>query len=158
MKLYTVYFTQCLPLSLDEAWAFFSTPKNLAEITPSWLRFEILSEVPDEIHSGLMITYRIRPIAGIPLRWVTEITEVEAQHRFIDEQRSGPYRLWQHTHAFNAIPGGVKMQDLVLYAPKPPLLSGIVNALFVQRQVQRIFRFRKRVLAERFGEMVCPEG
>jgi ligand-binding SRPBCC domain-containing protein len=157
MKLHTLNFTQCLPISLDEAWSFFSTPLNLAEITPSALGFEILSDIPETIYPGLIIQYRIRPVAGIPMRWVTEIAEVEERHLFTDVQRSGPYRLWRHTHEFSTIAGGVRMQDTVRYAPKPSLFGGIINALFVRDQLENIFEYRKRVLENRFGELICPD-
>ena len=153
MKLYTLDFTQCLPISLEEAWTFFSDPRNLARITPDSLSFNVTSEIPDGIYLGLIITYIIRPILGIPVRWVTEITQVEEHCRFVDEQRFGPYRFWHHTHLFSEMNGGVKLRDLVHYSPKPALLGGLVNTLWVSKQLQNIFEYRRKILQSIFGEV-----
>ncbi|MGZ8244580.1 SRPBCC family protein [Methylomagnum sp.] len=103
MKIYRLHRTQFLPINLEEAWSFFSTPRNLEEITPPFLNFEITSETPDDIYSGLIITYRIAAVAGVPMTWVTEIKHVEPLSRFVDEQRIGPFRFWYHEHRFRAV-------------------------------------------------------
>lgn len=77
MKIYTLKRRQILPITLEEAWPFFSTPHNLEQITPAFLNFHITSTVPDEIYNGLIITYRIAAVARIPMAWVTEIKHVE---------------------------------------------------------------------------------
>ena len=96
MKTYCIRRHQTLPTDLDQAWRFFSDPANLSLITPPWLNFTITSGVPDAIYPGLIISYRIRPIGGVAVPWVSEITHVQAPHYFVDEQRSGPYRFWHH--------------------------------------------------------------
>jgi len=90
--------SQITPASLENAWDFFSNPRNLARITPPELDFTILTALPDRIYAGIMIEYRVRPILGIPARWVTEITHVDPGKSFVDEQRIGPYRIWHHEH------------------------------------------------------------
>jgi len=103
-------------VSVDTAWRFFSDPRNLAAITPPQLGFELRSSPPPEIYPGLMIVYRVRPLVGIPVTWVTEITHVTRQDYFIDEQRSGPYRIWHHEHHFTEKAGGTLVSDQVKYA------------------------------------------
>ena len=56
MKVHCLRREQFLPISLDEAWPFFSTPRNLEAITPDFLRFRITSAVPDETYSGLILS------------------------------------------------------------------------------------------------------
>ena len=151
--MFTLEFEQNLPLTPQQAWDFFSNPRNLAEITPAHLQFEITSAVPDKIYPGLIITYRIRPFLALPLNWVTEITHAQEPVRFIDEQRSGPYRFWHHTHTFLPVDGGIRMTDLVHYCPKPPLFSRFVNMVIVKQQLERIFTYRRETLTGMFGHL-----
>src|SRR5690348_16071799 len=100
MAIYTLRRTQIIRASLRECWDFFSNPGNLQKITPPSLGFEVKSDLPDSIYPGLMIEYRVSPLAGIKLSWLTEIVHVDAPHHFVDEQRVGPYKLWHHEHFF----------------------------------------------------------
>lgn len=146
-------FVQCLPISLDEAWDFFSSPKNLALITPEALNLVPITELPEEMYPGVFISYKVKPVLGIPLTWVTEITHIKEKVYFIDEQRLGPYQTWHHQHHFKAIEGGVEMTDILDYrAPFGPL-GILANAVFIRGQVRGIFNFRNQRLTELFGEM-----
>jgi len=156
MTLFKLETIQCFPIDINQAWDFFSNPRNLRAITPSHLGFEITSELPNKAYPGLIITYRIKPLFNIPVNWVTEITKVSEPEYFVDEQRFGPYLFWHHTHFFEPIDGGVKMRDQVYYYPKPPILGGLINALIVKRQLNQIFDYRRNSLVERFGELPCP--
>jgi ligand-binding SRPBCC domain-containing protein len=157
MRLHTIREKQTLNLSLPGAWTFFSNPRNLSLLTPPSLGLELGTDQPQEMHPGMILTYRIRPLLGIPMRWVTEITHVVPLRMFVDEQRFGPYRFWHHLHLFREAPGGVEMEDLVHYAlPFGPLGRG-VNAFITARQVRKIFEFRRLFLDRSFGE-VPPTG
>ena len=103
-----------LPVSIDEAWDFFSSAKNLARITPPEMDFKILSTLDEkEIYEGMIIDYIVRPVFGIPLKWQTEIINVNKPHSFADRQLKGPYKIWEHTHTFLEVDGGVLMHDVV---------------------------------------------
>ena len=106
MKIHRLESEQWLPISLQEAWDFFSVPGNLDRITPEDMSFEILSGEKEPTFAGQIITYRIRPFLGIPMNWVTEITQAVSGSHFIDEQRFGPYRFWHHLHRFSEKDGG----------------------------------------------------
>jgi len=155
MSVYTLKRVQRLPISLEQAWEFFSSPKNLKEITPAHLGFVIHSdpEFIREMYSGQVITYTVKPVLGIPLFWMTEITHVENGKFFVDEQRVGPYALWHHQHHFKPIPGGVEMTDLVHYRLPLGFLGDIAHAIFVRRQLQQIFDYRWNKLEAVFGKM-----
>lgn len=155
MAVYSLKRIQKLPISLQQAWDFFSAPANLKEITPDYMGFEIRSD-PDflqKMYAGQIITYTVRPVLGIPLFWMTEITHVEPGKFFVDEQRVGPYALWHHQHHFREIPGGVEMTDLVHY--KLPLgpLGDFAHGLFVKHQLNAIFNYRYQILEKRFGRL-----
>jgi len=147
-----LYFTQQLPISLDEAWSFFSNPANLKEITPARMGFVVTSRHHGEkMYPGQIIRYIVKPVLGIPLKWCTEITHVEDKKYFIDEQRFGPYAFWHHQHHFTAVEGGVLMEDILNYKVPLGFLGDIVDSLFVKNEVEGIFTYRKKVLTERFG-------
>ena len=100
----------------------------------------------------MIITYRIRPVLGIPITWVTEITHVQEPSHFVDEQRFGPYRFWHHKHLFKATKDGVEMEDIVDYAMPLGPLGSIPHALLIRKRLEGIFDYRERVLKELFGE------
>lgn len=152
MSSYCIKRTQFIPISLDEAWEFFSHPANLQKITPAHMNFRVLNNsFSDTMYAGQIITYKVSPIAGVPLFWMTEITHVVDKQYFVDEQRFGPYALWHHTHRFKLVAGGVEMTDIVHY--KLPLgpLGQFAHWLFVKKQVEEIFNYRKVAVEKLFG-------
>ncbi len=145
--------TQRLPISIEQAWDFFSNPKNLCEITPPLLSLQVTCEIPEKMHPGMIVTYRVRPFLKIPFTWVTEITHVVKPHLFVDEQRFGPYRFWHHQHHFREVDGGIEIKDIVHYALPFGPLSRLANALIVRRRLEEIFGHRKESLARKFGTL-----
>jgi ligand-binding SRPBCC domain-containing protein len=149
VPIYILQRSQTVAMSLEQCWRFFSNPGNLARITPPSLGFRVESELPDEIHAGLMIRYTVSPLFGIPMSWLTEITRVEKPHYFVDEQRVGPYRLWHHEHFFRALDSSqTEVRDLVHYVPPLGPLGAVLNRLLVRPQLERIFDFRTKQLAD----------
>ena len=137
-----------LPQKLARVFSFFADAGNLDVITPPWLRFEILTPRPIEMRVGTLIDYRLR-LRGLPLRWRSEITAWDPPHRFVDEQRRSPYRLWQHEHTFAERDGGTLVGDHVRYA----VFGGVViERLFVRRDVTNIFTYRQEQLAMLFRQ------
>jgi len=149
MKLHLLEARQNLPVSIAEAWEFFSDAGNLARITPPSLGFEVTSAPAERMYAGMIITYRVRPLFGVPVGWVTEITHVDEPHRFVDEQRFGPYRFWHHQHLFREIEGGVEARDIVHYALPPG--GGAVRRMLVAPRLREIFAYRRDVLERTFG-------
>lgn len=146
MRVFTLQTELWLPRPRAEVFSFFAEARNLEAITPSWLRFEVLTPAPIAMRAGALIDYRLR-IHGIPLRWRTEITVWQPPERFIDVQRRGPYLLWEHTHTFEERDGDTRCVDHVRYRPRG---GALVHWLFVRRDVQSIFRFRQQRLAALF--------
>ncbi len=140
-----------LPISREEAWAFFSSPSNLDSITPDDLGFQITSPPEPQMYEGQIITYRVRIAPGVNMTWVTEIKSVQEGTAFVDEQRFGPYRFWHHRHSFEDVPGGVLMRDKVHYGLPFGPFGDIAHAMFVRRKLQWIFNSRREILASRFG-------
>lgn len=152
MKVYTLKFTQRLPISIAEAWDFFSSPGNLAKITPS-MGFHITSPIDDEqkMYPGILIGYKITPLFGIKMDWLTEITHIEHQRYFIDEQRFGPFALWHHQHHFEAVTRGVEMTDILNYAIPFGFIGQIAHSMLVKDRIMEIFNYRQKKVDELFG-------
>ena len=151
MKLYRLHTIQDLPISKDQAWDFLSNPKNLKTITPDYMGFNILSGADRKMFPGQIIQYIVTPVAGIPTKWVTEITHVKEGEYFVDEQRFGPYALWHHKHFIESIPGGVRMEDIVDYKLPFGILGQLVHPILVKPKLKEIFEYRKQKLIELFG-------
>ncbi len=140
-----------IPVPHNVAWDFFSSPLNLREITPAELDFRVITKVPEKIHPGLMIEYRVRPVLGIPMPWLTEITHVREPYYFVDEQRLGPYRIWHHEHFLEPIgPEATRVRDLVHYVLPISPLGDIVHPWVVAPQLKKIFDYRKQKLEKIF--------
>ncbi len=143
-----------LPVPPAELFSYFAEAGNLDAITPPWLHFRILTPTPFEIREGVLIEYRLR-LHRIPLRWCTRINVWRPPHEFVDEQISGPFRQWVHEHTFEAVQGGTLTRDHVRYAAP---LDFLLHRWFVRPDIERIFRFRARMLRTRFGGSRAAAG
>lgn len=153
MSTHVLKRTQRIPIGIADAWAFFSDARNLAKLTPPEFGFELLTPQPDRLHPGLIIRHRMRPLFGVPVIWISEITIVDEPHLFTDEQKSGPFRSWQHEHRFIEISGGTEVVDTVAYALPFGPLGGAAHALFARRMLERYFDYRRRAVENLFGSM-----
>lgn len=152
MAVYSIKAVQKIPVSLTEVWDFFSDHANLQRISPAHMKLRVISKHHGStVYPGQVIEYKIKPLLGISLYWMTEITHVEYQKLFVDEQRYGPFSLWHHQHHFAAIPGGVQMTDIIHYKNPLWMLGDLANTLFVKKQLEDIFRFRESKVEELFG-------
>jgi ligand-binding SRPBCC domain-containing protein len=152
MKVYQLKKTQKMPITLEQAWDFFSTPINLQEITPKYMGFIIKTDLKGvKMYPGQIINYTVTPVLGIPMNWTTEITHVKDFEYFVDEQRFGPYALWHHKHFFKQIEGGVEMTDIVDYAIPFGFLGRIANSIMVKTKLEEIFQYRFKKVEELFG-------
>ena len=151
-KVYSLRTVQRMPVDIDTAWNFFSKPDNLEDITPADLGFKVISKHHETImYPGQIIEYKVSPLFGIPLYWMTEITHVEDRKFFVDEQRYGPYSLWHHQHHFKSIEGGVEMTDIVHYKLPMWFLGDIINSILIKNQLKKIFDYRYKKITELFG-------
>ena len=151
MSEYLFKTEQFLPIGISQAWNFFSSPKNLALITPPDLDFKIVT-IPDEsnIYEGMIIDYKVRPLLGIRVNWKTEIFDVQKPVLFSDRQIKGPYRLWEHKHVFIEKDNGILMTDEVRYRLPFSLLGRLTHFLVVRRKIEKIFAYRRNILQKIF--------
>ena len=149
-RIHTLYRDQIVDTDLATAWEFISSPKNLDAITPDDLSFEIVTEIPEKMHNGLLIEYRV----GIPLlgkqTWLTELKHIREQHSFVDEQRIGPYKIWYHYHEITEVAGGIRFVDRINYALPCGPFGAIAHGLYVRNKLAHIFNFREQALRKCF--------
>jgi ligand-binding SRPBCC domain-containing protein len=141
---------QWLPISLEQAWDYFSNPANLAELTPPSMGMDLLS-APEDLHVGQILRHRVRALPGIFMTWVSEITAIDPGRGFVDEQRRGPFAFWRHQHVLEPENGGVRVRDVIDYSPGFWVFGDLANWIYVRGHLQRTFDFRRRVLAAKFG-------
>ena len=149
--MYQFKTTQKLNISINEAWSFLSNPKNLKDITPKYMRFDIISGDDKKMFPGQIIEYILTPVFNIPFKWVTEITHVKQKKYFVDEQRFGPYSFWHHKHFIKEVEDGVIMEDIVHYKLPLGIIGRLAHRLFVRNKVEEIFSFRRKKLDSLFN-------
>lgn len=151
MKVYTKKTEQIVNASIEDCWSFFSSPKNLQKITPANMGFKITEFDESPMYAGQIIQYKVTPLFGIPLSWMTVITVVKKNHYFVDEQHFGPYQLWHHKHFFEATENGTKMTDLIHYALPLGFIGRLMNRFIVEKKLNEIFDYRTVKINEMFN-------
>jgi ligand-binding SRPBCC domain-containing protein len=153
MGFYQLHKTQKIPATIEQVWDFISSPANLKKITPEYMGFHITSKLLSEkMYPGMIISYKVSPVMGIKMTWVTEITQVKEKVYFVDEQRVGPYSMWHHEHKIESVEGGVLMTDIVSYKPPFGFLGSIANSILIKKQLKEIFDYRKVAMERMFGK------
>jgi ligand-binding SRPBCC domain-containing protein len=143
MRVHLLERSQRVEVPVDRAFAFYASAANLEPLTPPWLHFHLLTPQPLELEAGALLDYRLR-LHGLPIRWQTRIESWEPPHRFLDTQARGPYALWEHSHEFE--PDGEAasvIHDQVRYALPLGPLGDLAQRLFVRRDLERIFDYRR---------------
>jgi ligand-binding SRPBCC domain-containing protein len=149
MKIHTLVRRQAVPVPLDRVYPFFEDAHNLARMTPPEMGFAILTPGPIEMREGALIDYVVR-IGPLPMRWTTLITRYDAPRAFVDVQLKGPYSYWHHHHEFTPFDGGTEIADTIHYAIPFGPLGTVAHALFVRRQLERIFDYRMAFIKDIF--------
>jgi ligand-binding SRPBCC domain-containing protein len=141
--------SQRVEVPIDLAFAFYGDSDNLEPLTPPWLHFEVTTPRPLILKAGALLDYKLK-LHGVPVRWTTLIETWEPPLRFVDSQAKGPYSLWEHTHRFERDGDGATIiHDHVRYAIPLGPLGAIAHRLFVRRDLERIFDYRRDAVAER---------
>jgi ligand-binding SRPBCC domain-containing protein len=157
-RLHQLTRTQLVGRPIPEVFAFFADPSNLEALTPPFLHFRILTPMPIEMRPGAQLDYQLS-LFGVPVRWRTRITDWQPEKRFVDEQESGPYALWRHTHEFEARGSSTLIRDVVDYSEPLGPVGTIAHLLFVRRTLDRIFDFRLEAIVRLLeGTKGSPEA
>ncbi len=151
MKIYQLYRQQQLNVNLNEAWEFFSSPYHLNDITPSFFHVSILSKVPENIYAGLMISYQMKAVFGIPMAWLSEISHCDEPRRFVYQQRIGPFKFWSHEVCLTETQNGVVIEDIMFYAMPMGWLGQLINRVLIASKLENIFDARRDYLHNKWG-------
>jgi ligand-binding SRPBCC domain-containing protein len=157
MKLERLHTIQRLPVQIEEAWDFFTSPKNVGLITPPWLDFRMISDPPEYLHPGTLVASEIRPVPGISIQWISEITHIRPPHFYITEQRVGPFKLWHHEHYFRVAEEGIEVEDIVYYGLYLGPVGSLAHDLYVRKKLHEVFTHRARAIEQRFGSIGRPK-
>ena len=154
MQIYQLYRRQELNMTVQEAWEFFSSPYNLNVITPDFFHVEITSKVPDKIYTGLMISYRMKSVFGIPMAWLSEICHCDEPKRFVYQQRIGPFKFWSHEVCLTEIDGGIVLEDIMFYAMPFGWLGKMLHRWLIADKLKQIFDTRRDYLQAKCNESI----
>lgn len=150
MGFYQFKRTQNIEKPIEDVWVFISDPSNLKVITPDYMGFDITSkDIASKMYAGMIISYKVSPLFGLKLNWVTEITHVKEKQYFVDEQRVGPYKIWHHQHILEASENGTLMTDIVSYKPPFGILGNLLNPI-IKSKLKEIFDYRSHVISNIF--------
>ena len=154
MKDLVLYREQLIPADIETAWSFFSSPENLEKITPPDMGFDVLTDVKNiKMFEGQIIDYVVRPMLGIPMKWRTEIRQVNEPFSFTDVQLKGPYSKWEHTHHFEQTENGTLMKDVIRYRVPFGPIGQLFNTLAIRRRLVHIFDFRQKIIYSVFDRI-----
>lgn len=151
MKIYQLYRQQALNMTVEDAWSFFSSPYHLNDITPDFFHVTITSKVPEKMYAGLMISYQMKAVFGIPMNWLSEVSHCDEQKRFVYEQRIGPFKFWSHEVCLTEQQNGILLEDIMFYAMPLGWLGQLVNSALIADKLKRIFDTRHAYLQSKFG-------
>jgi len=151
MKIYQLYRQQTLNMTLQEAWSFFSSPYHLNDITPDFFHVTITSKVPEKMYAGLMISYQMKAVFGIPMNWLSEVSHCDEPKRFVYEQRIGPFKFWSHEVCLTEQQNGILLEDIMFYAMPLGWLGQLINTVLIADKLERIFDTRHAYLQSKFG-------
>ncbi|MDP3331278.1 MAG: SRPBCC family protein [Methylococcaceae bacterium] len=151
MKIYQLYRRQPLNTTREEAWTFLSSPYHLNEVTPDFFNVEIISPVPDSIYAGLMISYRMKAVFGIPMAWLSEVSHCDVSQRFIYQQRVGPFKFLSHEVRLTETEDSIVLEDILFYAMPLSWLGQLTHSLLIEDKLKRIFDVRRDYLQRKWG-------
>jgi len=151
MKIYHLYRCQHLNLTIQEAWEFFSSPYNLNDITPDFFHVTITSHVPKRIYGGLLISYRMKAVFGIPMSWLSEVSHCDEPKRFVYQQCVGPFKFWSHEVCLTEHKNGIVLEDIMFYAMPWGWLGQIINLTLIAGKLERIFDRRRDFIQSKWG-------
>lgn len=153
MKVHSLSQEQKIPVPIDQAWEFFSSPRNLEAMTPPEMGFRIVSLPSEILYEGEIIEYSVKVLPGVWIPWVSEIKALQTGKSFVDDQISGPFKFWHHRHSFEETSGGTVVKDLIHYSVGFSFFGEIARVLVVTNQLEKMFKHRRLVLDEKFGKL-----
>ena len=148
--------TVVVPAAVEAVFAFFRVPANMLLLTPPELHLELVA-APPLLELGSRMEWKGRRW-GMTQRTTLEVTALAMGKLLIEEQRSGPFRQWQHAYRFEAVAEQTtQLLDEVTFEPPGGLLGQVVTTTMVLRELTAFFHHRnRRLLEEMAGRITSP--
>lgn len=83
---------------------------------------------------------------GVPIRMTSRVTKMDPPSCFADEQVTGPFRYFKHTHEFRTDGAWTVMTDRIEFAAPFGLIGRAVEAAFLARYMRRLIEIRNSYL------------
>jgi uncharacterized protein len=129
-----------------EVYAWHARQGAFAALTPWWAFTRVVREAPS-LDPGAQALVRVGP-GPFGILWLAEHTDNRPPREFSERQVRGPFRTWEHRHAFLAIPGQAHrslLRDELTYSLPMGALGVLADRLVVRPFLQRLFAFRHAV-------------
>jgi len=131
-----------MPISRERSFEYHARSGALQRLLPPFQAAAVVE--PGGIHDGERVVLRFGP-RWIGPRWVAVHRDYVEGRRFTDEQASGPFARWSHTHEcidHEVDPTRSVLEDRIEYALPAGRLGQALGGGLVRRMVERMFRFR----------------
>jgi uncharacterized protein (TIGR01777 family) len=135
-----------MPAPAAEVFAWHERPGALERLTPPWSPVRVL-EREGGIRNGRVVLGI--PVGPLTVRWVAQHRDYVAGRQFRDEQVSGPFARWIHTHTIE--PAGedeAMLEDRIEWALPGGPLGAWIGSASTRGLLDRLFTWRHRTTAE----------
>ena len=146
MESYRKESTIAAPAEVVFSWH--EAPDAFEKLTPPWEKVRIVERSAPGIQSGTRISLEMR-LGPFKQNWVAVHSHYEAGRMFRDEQVSGPFSSWVHTHVVE--PRGPNLSTLIddiRYQLPFGFIGQILGGWLVRRKLKRLFDYRHHVTRE----------
>lgn len=128
---------------VEKVWAFHSSAEALKILTPPWQEVRLVS-TDNTVREGALHVLETRKF-GLKLLWKARISEVTPPSGFRDTAEKSPFKRWTHRHDFLDEEGMTILRDTVEYEPPGWIFGGMLNALFIEEDIDKLFKYRHQM-------------
>ncbi|HVN09481.1 MAG TPA: TIGR01777 family oxidoreductase [Patescibacteria group bacterium] len=148
MKLHKFSMRTEITSPAGDVFAWLTRPGAFERLTPPWEPVRTLARTGKAPEPGSRTIFEVR-VGPSWRRWEAEHTAFEAGRMFRDEQISGPFASWVHTHTVEPTgPATCALQDEIEFALPLGALGSALGAAYVRRRMERGFAYRHRIPAQ----------
>lgn len=128
----------------SDVFAWHARHGALERLTPPWDQVEVL-ERTGGIDDGGSVVLRVS-VGPFSLRWTAKHTDYREGEMFRDEQQSGPFARWSHTHLFEPDgPSSSYLIDQIEYELPFGSIGSVAAGRAVKSRLKEMFSYRHRL-------------
>lgn len=131
---------------VQKVWDFHNAPGTFKLLIPPDQHVEVVSK-DLTIREGAVQEFIVHQL-GLKFRWRARIIEAHEPRIFVDISEKGPFKTWKHSHEFIDVEGETLIRETVNYIPPGSFISGFINNLMVEEQVDKMLKHRSKVYRE----------